>query len=133
MAGRPPKFETAEELEDQVKAYFESLKYTSEDVEMMHPATITGLAYHLGFCSRQSFYDYENNGEFSYTIKRSRLFIESRYELGLQGRSATGCIFALKNFGWKDKTEVENNVRISEYENVSDEDLDAEIAKLSDD
>jgi len=71
--------------------------------------TITGLAYHLGFESRQSFYDYEDKPEFSYTIKRARLFIEKEYEKLLSGGQCTGAIFALKNFGWKDKTEVENS------------------------
>ena len=29
------------------------------------------------------------------------------YEKALQGRSPTGAIFALKNFGWTDKQDVE--------------------------
>jgi hypothetical protein len=68
--------------------------------------TISGLAYHLGFESRQSFYDYEKNKIFSYTIKRARLRMESIYEANLQSNNATGSIFALKNLGWHDKTEL---------------------------
>jgi hypothetical protein len=69
--------------------------------------TITGLAYHLGFESRQSFYDYEKHDEFSYIIKRARLKVETMYEEQLSGTAPTGSIFALKNMGWKDKTETE--------------------------
>jgi len=69
--------------------------------------TITGLAYHLGFESRQSFYDYEEKTEFTYTIKRARLRIEMIYEERLQEQTCTGSIFALKNMGWKDKNETE--------------------------
>lgn len=99
--GRPPYYKSIEELEDAIEEYFLGL------VEDEKKATITGLAYHLGFESRQSFYDYEQKGEFAYTIKRSRLRVEMSYEERL-GEGA-GPIFALKNFGWKDKTEVEQS------------------------
>ena len=98
--GQPPKYKTNEELEKKIQAYFDG-----EDCSM----TITGLALHLGFCSRQSFYDYEKNDKYSYTIKRARLTIEEHYEKNLVGNSPTGSIFALKNFGWKDKLEVDQN------------------------
>lgn len=96
QVGRPLKYKTKEELEGKIEEYFAKNKE--------HP-TLTGLAYHLGFESRQSIYDYEERGEFSYTIKRARLFIESHYELRLYHSSPTGAIFALKNFGWKDSIE----------------------------
>lgn len=90
-------YETAEELQLQIDDYFANAK----------TPTISGLAYHLGFESRQSFYDYEEKELFSYTIKRARLRMEVKYEEGLHANSCTGAIFALKNFGWKDKSEVE--------------------------
>ena len=64
--------------------------------------TLSGLAYELGFASRQSMYDYEKNKKHSYTIKRARLKIESHYEQRLNTQYSTGAIFALKNFGWRD-------------------------------
>ena len=79
MAGQPPIYESPEDLQDKVNEYMESLKVSKD------PATITGLALHLGFCSRQSFYDYEKMPEFSYTIKKARLTIESKYEIALHG------------------------------------------------
>ena len=101
MPGRPPIFESAEELGNMIHEYFET---TEEGKE--HP-TITALALYLGFESRQSFYDYEDKDQFSYTIKRARLRIEANYEQQLFSKNPTGPIFALKNFGWRDKQEVE--------------------------
>lgn len=69
--------------------------------------TISGLALYLGFSSRKAFYDYENKLEFSDTIKKARFRIENEYEKQLYNDKCTGAIFALKNLGWKDKTETE--------------------------
>jgi len=115
--GRPPKFKTAEELQDAINDYFnngvEKKKVlvgrapNQELLEIPVP-TITGLCYYIGFESRQSFYDYEKKNGFSYTIKRARLFIEKEYEQLLQVGNTTGAIFALKNMGWSDKQTVEH-------------------------
>ena len=102
MAGRPRTYETPEELLTAVEGYFAFIKENKE------PATITGLALHIGFESRQSIYDYEEDGQFSYIIKNARLRVECEYEKRLStAQSPTGAIFALKNMGWKDKTEQE--------------------------
>lgn len=101
--GRPLKYQTSQEMQMAVDHYL---------TQNLIP-TISGLAYHLGFESRQSFYDYEEREEFSYTIKRCRLFMESWYEARLQGNSPAGSIFWLKNAGWTDRTEVEQNTRHS--------------------
>lgn len=99
-AGRPPKFNSVEDLQSEISDFFS--KVTEGQI-----ITISGLAYHLGFESRQSFYDYENNKQFSYTIKRARLYIESIYEARLFENANAGAIFALKNFGWSDKQEID--------------------------
>lgn len=85
-------FNNAEDLQAKVDAYFE----TADKL------TITGLALHLGFCDRQSLYDYEEKEEFSCIIKKARLKVENGYEFNLHGNAPTGSIFALKNMGWKD-------------------------------
>lgn len=36
--------------------------------------------------------------------------VEHSYEVDLKESGRTGTIFALKNFDWKDKTEVDQNV-----------------------
>jgi len=100
-AGRPLLFQTEEELHSKIREYLDSV-IVKED-----QPTITGLAYYLGFESRQSFYDYEAKEQFSYTIKRARLLIEANYEQALFSKNPTGPIFALKNFGWRDKQEID--------------------------
>lgn len=123
-AGRPPIYETEDAIHDKIEEYFVYIKgelkqaasVTAEGVEVEevwerypeHPS-ITGLALYLGFASRQSFYDYEKESEFSYTVKRARLKVEAYYEQGLHKQSPTGSIFALKNFGWKDKQDIEHS------------------------
>lgn len=96
--GRPPKFKDPAELEALLSDYFEN-----EPV-----LTMTGLALHLGFVNRQSMYDYEKKPEFSDTIKMARAMIENGYEKALaRGEGTAGHIFALKNFGWTDKSQQE--------------------------
>ena len=113
--GRPPKYNNSEELQDAIHEYFTDGvkkrkvvigKAPNQNIVEIEVPTITGLTLHLGFESRQSFYDYEKNKDFSYTIKRARLFIECEYEEQLQVGNTTGAIFALKNMGWTDKIET---------------------------
>jgi hypothetical protein len=127
MAGRPPIFETVDELDKAIHEYFTSGikkrkvvvgKPPNQTVVEIEVPTITGLCYYIGFDSRQSFYDYEKYPEFSYTIKRARLFIEKEYEEQLSYGNTVGAIFALKNMGWKDKTEVDQNVNIVNWEEI---------------
>ena len=100
--GRPPLFESAEALEALVIKYFTVCAQKDEK------STITGLALYLGFDSRQSLYDYEEKEEFAYIIRRAKLAVENGYELS----GTTFDIFALKNMGWKDKTEQEHTGNI---------------------
>lgn len=100
MAGVHRYYETVEDLDLAIQSYFD---------EYGDDLTIPGLAYHLGFESRQSIYDYKERELFSYSIKRAILKIESVYAKKLAGQNVTGIIFALKNMGWKDKTETEHS------------------------
>jgi hypothetical protein len=88
--------------------------------------SIPGLAYHLGFASRQSFYDYEKREAYSYSIKRSRLLVE-QYHVE-HGQVID--IFALKNMGWTDVQQVQQLAPV-----VGDADLsklnDAELETLN--
>jgi len=95
-SGRPPKYDDPEKLSQEINSY---VNYCIENEEKI---TITGIALYLGFCSRQSFYDYENKDEFMYIIKRAKLLVENSYELSGQ----TMDIFALKNMGWKDTQDL---------------------------
>jgi len=139
LGGRPALFKTVKELEDKITGYFEKgikikkivvgKKPNNYVVEIPVP-TISGLALYLGFESRQSFYDYENKPEFSYTIKKARLTIEVEYEGQLQVGNVAGAIFALKNMGWKDKTEIDQTVR--DVTPLSQEEIDEAGKKLDD-
>jgi hypothetical protein len=133
-AGRPPLFETVEDLQKMIDSYFQDGvtvkkvvigKAPNNYVLEVEVPTISGLAHYIGFESRQSFYDYELKQEFAYTIKKTRLFIEQHYEEMLQVGNTTGAIFALKNFGWTDRQEIDQKTTLK------DERIDA--SKLTDD
>jgi len=111
-------FSDEDSLQDMIEDYFSNPPVkpvvTKEGVIEVPALTITGLALHLGFESRQSMYDYEKKDKFTYAIKRARLLIENSYEFQLQHGNSTGAIFALKNMSWTDKTQNENlNVEIN--------------------
>jgi hypothetical protein len=96
---RPRHYDSEEELIAEIEKYF------SDNQRV----TITGLALSLGFESRQSIYDYEKDGRFSYIIKNARLRVEACYEGRLiYDNQPTGVIFALKNMGWKDRQEIDS-------------------------
>lgn len=99
-AGRPPIWTDAEAFDKAVEAYFATCDSANSN------PTWTGLAIYLGFESRQSLQDYKEKPEFSYPIKKALARIEENYEQGLFSRNPAGAIFALKNFGWRDKQEI---------------------------
>lgn len=109
--GRPSLYSSPETLQKKINDYFDG-GYEKISLGNKAPApTISGLAYFLGFQTRQSLFDYEKrSNEFSYIIKRARLRVEANYEQMLQGNFCAGAIFALKNLGWSDKQEVEHSV-----------------------
>ena len=98
---RPRIYESPEEMESRIDDYFFNLASSKE------PATITGLILWLGFSHREALSDYEKRDGFSDIIKKAKLKVECEYEKKLSGQTVTGSIFALKNMGWKDKTEQE--------------------------
>lgn len=115
---RPRIYKSVEEMDEAIQAYFDS-----EGCDF----TITGLALALGFCDKQSIYDYQERAEFSYSIKKARMVVENAYELGLRGKNVAGCIFALKNFGWKDTQHTENKTEIDiiDYDALDEDTLRA--------
>jgi hypothetical protein len=100
--GRPRLYDTPEQFDAKVKEYQTYCEVKEQ------PVTWTGLALFLGFSSRQSIDEYLNYDGFSDSVKRAKTFVEWHYEMKLHQPSPTGSIFALKNFGWSDKsTEAE--------------------------
>lgn len=127
--GRPAVYDDPQKLAEAIEDYFNPMTYKEENTKQgvikteagrqpREKVTISGLCYHLGFESRQSFYDYEERQEFSYVVKRARLRVEMSYEQRLQENACTGSIFALKNMGWKDKSEVDQNVTLVNWEEI---------------
>jgi hypothetical protein len=99
IGGRPPIFKTPEEMEKAVDEYI--------SITPVKDRTMTGLCMWLGFVSRQSLHDYKKREGFSYPALKALMAIENSYEVTLRSANAPGSIFALKNMGWKDKTETE--------------------------
>lgn len=136
--GRPPIHTDPEHLDNLVQDYFEwiqgefiesekeillsdgSVKKSKEIEWIRHPEppTVTGLSLHLGFCNKSSLYDYSNKDEFSNSIKRAISRIEKHHEIAIaKGDKCTGNIFALKNFGWKDKSEIDHTTNGKDLSN----------------
>jgi hypothetical protein len=99
--GRPRKFQSLPELQKLIDNYFKSCL-----VDKI-PLTITGLALALD-SSRKALMEIEKNypPEFCNTIKKAKLKVENDYEIALREHGRAGEIFGLKNFGWRDKSEV---------------------------
>ena len=104
--GRPRKYKTVAEMSVAIDDYFDETAFDK--------ITITGLALYLGFTSRADLINYEGySEEFHYTIKKAKLFVENAYEQDLRSKGGSGPIFALKNFDWKDKHEVDQKTSMT--------------------
>jgi len=114
--GAKPLYDDPAKLQAKAQKYFDKCKVDKT------PVTISGLILDIGFEDRSSFYDYEKKPEFAYTIKRLRTYIAQIYEEMLHKGNSTGGIFALKNFGWSDRQEVELKVK-DDYSGMSTEEL----------
>ena len=97
-AGQPLKFKTPDALKKIMD------KYLDETPEKEW--TWTGLALAIGG-SRQLLSDYEKREGYGKIIRTAKAHIENSYEEDLKESGRAGTIFALKNFGWKDKQEHE--------------------------
>ena len=126
--GRPPKYETPEQMQAVIDLYFLACKSNQAEalslknshlmgldageLEIINAVddivpTISGLAYTLGM-STEAFRNYEAKDDFLATVKRAKQRVEMSLEQRLAGKAVVGSIFSLKNnFGWKDKSEQE--------------------------
>lgn len=98
--GRPLKIESPEQMEKILNEYFS----TTEENKI----TITGICLALDL-DKSNFYEYEKRDGYRDIVKRARMIVENSYEISLRKNGRTGDIFALKNFGWVDKQEIESN------------------------
>lgn len=114
---RPLTWEDPEAFDKAVDDYFDNPNTNH---------TWTGLAIHLGFCSRDSLNDYKKKDGFSDSVKKALLKIEKKYEESMMKYPA-GSIFALKNFNWKDKQEINSVIedKRKDLSKLSNDDLEA--------
>lgn len=126
--GRPPYFESAEEMQKLIDAYFEECDgkiLTDEEGNPVRdkngrvirddrrPYTITGLALALGFNSRTSLLNYEGKEEFVDTIMRAKSRVERYAEERLYDKNGSnGAKFSLANNfkGWSEKQQIEGSI-----------------------
>ena len=107
------KFQSVEELEKKIGEYFKNVESDAW--------TITGLANALD-TSRETLMNYEAKEQYFDAIKRAKGKIEEAYEIDLRKKGNSGTIFALKNFGWKDKQEIDQTSTIVDVsESVTDD------------
>lgn len=114
-AGRPPKNDPddVQAIQAKIDAYFDGLKSNNADIPDK-PPTFNGLSLAIGYSSRTTLWENANaNSPISEPIKRAMAKIEEAYEERLFSQSPTGAIFALKNRGWSDKTEIEHSGAIA--------------------
>ena len=127
--GRPPMYNTAEEMQKKIDDYFELCqgrilkdeehgiirdKYGVPVYVDVRPPTITGLALALGFNSRQALLNYQAKDEFNDTILRAKARVECYAEERLFDKDgANGAKFSLANNfdGWKEKQQIEAEVK----------------------
>ena len=95
---------TPEEMQALIEDYF---RVTDPD-----DITITGLALHLD-TTRVTLCEYEKRPEFVNTIKKGKERVALAYELRLVHKGRSADIFALKNMGWTDRSEVDQNVNLT--------------------
>jgi hypothetical protein len=126
--GRPPMYNSAEEMQEKIDAYFEECKgeliYNELGQPILdknmqpilfgkRPLTITGLALALGFTSRQALLNYEAKEEFVDTIKRAKARVERYAEERLYDKDGSnGAKFSLANNfkGWSEKQQIEGSI-----------------------
>lgn len=129
--GRPRFYKTPEEMQERIDLYFSECDefktkvlvkykegYDIVDFPSGKKYSVAGLAYYLGFSQRTQLADYaKDHPEFSDTIKRARLKIESqRIEDCVENdtKNAAGIKFDLiNNFDYKDKLETTNNTTVT--------------------
>jgi hypothetical protein len=133
------KFPTVEGLQEKIDAFFDSCFDIDEDTGksvQVEPFTITGLALALD-TTRETLMDVENSRwgytkEHSDKIVRAKLKCHNYAERQLfTAKSPQGSIFALKQYGWKDVSTIEQTgpnggpLLIQAVNVMSDDDLKA--------
>lgn len=115
--GRPLLFKSPKELQEKIDEYFADCDNTiiktildkNKNIiaTVTKPYTVTGMAYFLNTC-RETLVDYGEKEEFSDTIKRAKMKIQTDYEeraLTMTSHPIFSMFTLANNFGWKNKSE----------------------------
>lgn len=100
MYSRRPKFQDKEELEDRIDLFYDMC----ECLNM--PVTYTGLMLVLGLNNKNQLSSLRYHQEYGELVSAAIASVEFFYESKLSEGKPVGAIFALKNFGWSDRTDV---------------------------
>ena len=138
--GRPAKFTSPKDMQRRIDLYFLACKVhqlgdtkaleelSDEDLSIISDIddvfpTVTGLGLALDM-TRQTLIEYQNEDEFSDTIKKAKQRVENAIEQRLFHNNPTGSIFNLKNnFAWKDQQQIDQRYINKEGEDLATEDL----------
>ena len=118
------KFASVEEFEKAVNSYFDAIQAPQLDkngkpvvnqfgepmMVYIRPATMTGLALHIGLASRQAILNYSHRSKaYEDVVKKARMRVQEYCEQRLFDRDgAKGAQFSLRNnFDWVEKQEVD--------------------------
>lgn len=104
------KYTSPEALQHAIDLYFEQARINRGTPDYEEP-TVPGLAYALGFATRQTFVEYRKDDAddgYQFVVKRAMTLLESfsNQKILKGGPATSGTIFNLKNqHGWADKVE----------------------------
>ncbi len=138
---RNPKYDSVEQLEEKIEAYFESCKgelLRDKDGEIVfnqkdgmpvwvgrRTPTIPGLALALGFSSKQSLYNYKAKKEFLDSISRAQTRVEQYTAEKLFDReSQRGAQFVLE-YGFRYRRDTESEKKDESQRIVMDAEAEA--------
>jgi len=123
--GRPPKFESPEQLQDMFEAW--QATFTQEGDEI---PDVEGLCIYLD-TARQTLFDYEQKDDYSDTIKRIKdWIIYKKKQLAMKGKipPAIYIFDAKNNAGYVDKQEIDSrNTHTVKFSDMDDEQLERAI------
>lgn len=117
------KMLSPEEFKEKSEEYFDECKAQDE------APSIAGLAFHLGFSSKQSIFDYRKDPEYAHEANRATLFIEAWLNKKVVNKDtySPGQWHILKaNFGYEDKQSLDHQ---SSDGSLSPKSVDSDIVK----
>lgn len=94
------KFKDKEELQDRIDLFYDMCECLSM------PVTYTGLMLVLGLNNKNQLSALRYHEEYGEIVRSAIASVEFFYEAKLSEGKPVGAIFALKNFGWSDRTDV---------------------------